>query len=275
MDGQILETERKLRYLDEKVETQRTEIKKLEGVGIMKSQFVYRIANDLTIPLTNIIGFSKLLYSGSFGELNVDQLNKISLIINESSRLADIVHQVREVVQLDSGKMPMELTEVDMAKLGSSTSMKALEEAAVCKGLTFSWSCHYDVPAIKVDSEKITQILINLIGNSIKFTDKGSISVEITKKTNHSIECSVLDTGVGVPDAVRHRLFKEFFGATRPNFLIKNEGAGVGLGLSITKNLVQLHGGKIGYEPREGGGSRFYFTLPIRKTPKAHHIDAI
>ncbi len=269
-----LETKRKIKALNDTIEGQQAEIKKLEGMGELKSQFIYNISHELKTPLTNIIGFSKLLHSGEFGLINEEQQSHISTIIEEANRLMDMITQVLDAAKLDSNKMKLELTEVDMGSLGENPSIRALGERSKNKGLDFSWYVHPMVLPVMADYGRIIQVFVNLIGNSIKFTEKGELKVEIVNKTTKkgkptSIECSVLDTGIGVSEDGRHRLFREFYGAAKAKSNIKQEGSGTGLGLSITKKIVELHGGKIGYEPREGGGSRFWFTLPIKGKKKA------
>ncbi|MDE1865286.1 MAG: PAS domain S-box protein [Candidatus Micrarchaeota archaeon] len=264
-----LETKRKIKEMEDAIEKQQGEIKKLEGTGELKSQFIYNISHELKTPLTNIIGFSKLMYGGDFGQLNDDQKGHISTIIEEANRLMDMITQVLDAAKLDSNKMKLEVSEVDMRAVGENPGIRALEERARNKGLEFSWNVHYDVPPVMADYGRVMQVFVNLIGNSIKFTEKGSITVDIRNRTTKKgrpnyIECSIIDTGIGVSEEGRHRLFREFYGAARTKSTIKQKESGTGLGLSITKKIVELHGGKINYEPREGGGSRFWFILPIR-----------
>jgi signal transduction histidine kinase len=293
------ELERKLKEREAIIADQQSKIDQLAGQGELKSHLVYQIANDLRTPLTNIIGFSKLLSGGEFGQLNAEQQSHMASIIDESNRLMDTIMRIREAVQLESNKMPLELTEVNLREMYNDPSIRMLEEVANNKGLGFSWNIDlYDkplfkpnsrgeidiavdadgnislnIPIVKADYGKILQAFVNLIGNSIKFTKSGSITVEIkTKMPKKSrstfIECSVIDTGIGISDEARHRLFREFYSNKT-----KQEGAGIGLGLSLTKRIVELHGGKIGYEPREGGGSRFWFTLPIKRRGKPSRND--
>jgi PAS domain S-box-containing protein len=272
-----LETKRRMKDLEEAIDKQQAEIKKLEGMGELKSQFIYNISHELKTPLTNIIGFSKLLNTGEFGNVNEEQRGHITTIIEEANRLMDMITQVLDAAKLDSNKMKLEPTDVDMNSLADNPSIKALEERAKNKGLEFSWKVHPMVLPVNADYGRLIQVFVNLIGNSIKFTEKGEIKVEIDNRTTKKgkpnfIECSVFDTGIGISEEGRHRLFKEFYGAAKVKSNIKQEGSGTGLGLSITKKIVELHGGKIGYEPREGGGSRFWFTLPIKGRRKVKTV---
>jgi PAS domain S-box-containing protein len=270
-----LESKRVMKGLEETIEGQQGEIKKLQGTGELKSQFIYNISHELKTPLTNIIGFSKLLYSGDFGDLNEEQKSHISTIMDETKRLLDMITQVLDAAKLESSKMKLDLADIDMKAMVDNSSIKALEESAKNNKLEFIWKVDPMVPLVLADYSRIIQVFVNLIGNSIKFTKSGSITVEIKTKMPKkgrptSIECSVIDTGIGVPEEMQHRLFQEFYGAAKSKNNIKQEHSGTGLGLSISKKIVELHGGKIYYDPREGGGSRFWFTLPIkgRRKPK-------
>jgi PAS domain S-box-containing protein len=259
-----LETRKKLKEQEEIMDKQQNKIKKLESTGEMKSQFIYNISHELKTPLTSIVGFSKLLYSGEFGPMNQDQLEYISTIMNESDRLMGIIAQVLDAAKLESEKVNLELAEVDLRELEESPSIKALKESAKNKGLELQWSVDYDVPPVLADRGRLIQIFVNLIGNSIKFTEKGTINVKISRRSR-KIECNVLDTGIGISDDFRIR---KFYDAPK-SAPIKQEGSGTGLGLSITREIVHLHGGEIRYERRPEGGSRFWFTLPIKGKRKS------
>jgi PAS domain S-box-containing protein len=257
-----LETKRHIRDIEERVAQLDSIKKKLEAEGELKSQFIYNISHELKTPLTNIIGFSKLLYTGEFGDLNRDQLDHISTIISETNRLLDMIKQVLDAAKLDSVKMKLEYTEVDLNEIYHVPTIRALEESAREKGLDFTWSVGFDVPLINVDRGRLIQVFVNLIGNAIKFTSTGAIHVKIVKKGS-KVECSVSDTGIGIADDDKKRLFRKFFDVQKKGRL-KQEGSGTGLGLAITKGIVTLHKGKIWYEPNNGGGSTFTFSIPIK-----------
>ena len=261
-----LETKRHIRDIEDGIAHLENEKKKLKAEGELKSQFIYNISHELKTPLTNIIGFSKLLYTGEFGDLNRDQLDHIFTIIAETNRLLDMIKQVLDAAKLDSERIKLEYSEVDLRELEQVPTIKALEESARQKGLDFAWSVGFEVPPISADRGRLIQVFVNLIGNAIKFTSTGSISVKITKKSSR-IECRVTDTGVGVSDEDRKRLFRKFFDVQKTG-RVKQEGSGTGLGLGITKGIITLHGGKIWYEPCEGGGSTFAFSIPIKKRNK-------
>jgi PAS domain S-box-containing protein len=263
-----LETKRKLADLQDRLDKEDSMINKLKSTGDLKSQFIYNISHELKTPLTNIIGFSKLLYKGEFGELNTDQLNYIKTIIDEADRLIQMIQQVLDAAKLESEKMKLEVREVNLKELYNNPTMQSMRESALKEGLKFSWNVEYDVPTIIADPNRLIQVFVNLIGNSIKFTDKGDIKVKIANKGKSFVECSVTDTGIGISDEDRHKLFRKFYEAPTKRGLVKQEGAGTGLGLSITKQIVELHGGKISCESEPGKGSTFSFTLRVKGVKK-------
>ena len=266
-----LETKRKLNDLDDRLAREESRITKLKATGDLKSQFIYNISHELKTPLTNIKGFSKLLYQGDFGPLNKDQLNYINTIIEEAERLMLIIQQVLDAAKLESQKMTLEFREVDMKELENNPTIQSMKESALNKGLKFSWIVDYDLPKITADPNRLIQVFVNLIGNAVKFTDRGEIKVRISKKTKNSVQCEVTDTGIGISEEDRHKLFKKFYEAPKKG-LVKQEGAGTGLGLSIAREIVKLHGGTISCESEVDKGSKFYFTLRVKPKPKKKEL---
>ncbi|MGC8669925.1 MAG: ATP-binding protein [Candidatus Micrarchaeia archaeon] len=258
-----LETKHKLRDQEMMIRELQTQLKRLHSTSDLKSQFIYNISHELKTPLTNIKGFSKLLYNGEFGNVNDEQKEYISTIIDEANRLMLIIQQVLDAAKLESNKVKLELKEVDMRDLYENPSIKALQESAISKGLAFSWDVAFDVPKVYADPNRLIQVFVNLIGNSIKFTEKGGISVKINRKGSKYIQCDVIDTGIGISDEDKHKLFRKFYEVPKRG-LVKPDGAGTGLGLSIARDIVKLHGGNIGVESKLGNGSRFWFTVRIK-----------
>ena len=241
-----------------------SEMKKLRATGDLKSMFIYNISHERKTPLTNIKGFAKLVYEGDFGKLNEDQMEYVKTISDEADRLMAIIQQVLDAAKLDASKVKLELKEVDLGLLGDNPSIKALEESATSKGLDFAWKVDYDVPKILADPNRLMQIFVNLIGNSIKFTDTGGITVHIAKKSRKRVQCDVIDTGIGISEGDLRSLFKKFYQVSKnAGGLVKQDGSGTGLGLSITKDLVRLHGGEMFVESQVGKGSKFSFTLKV------------
>lgn len=254
-----LATKRKLEELGEKLEQELKEVEKLKTESDLKSQFIYNISHDLKTPITNIMGFSKLLLTDSPESLSKEQRDYIQIIYDESERFLQLVKQILDVAKLSSGIVKLDLQEVNFSKIKDNPSIKALAEACTNKGLGFTWDVDYDVPEITADPNRLIQIFSNLIGNSIKFTENGGINVRVSKKKG-SVKVEVTDTGIGISKEDRPKIFKKFYQLRRG--LIKQEGSGTGLGLSIAKEIVNLHGGRINVDSEIGKGSTFWFTLP-------------
>jgi PAS domain S-box-containing protein len=262
-----LETKRLLDVLKEDSRSLEGQLKRLRAEGELKSQFIYNISHELKTPLTNIKGFSTLLYNGEFGSLNDEQKEYLKTAIDEADRLMLIIQQVLDAAKLEAEKVKLDMKEVDLQNMSNNPSIKALEESARNKGLEFSWKANFDVPKISADPNRLIQVFVNLIGNAIKFTEKGSIKVDITK-AGRSVLCKVIDTGIGISEDDKKKLFRrKFYEATKKG-LVQQPGAGTGLGLSITRDIVKLHGGWIKFESKQGEGSTFMFAIPIAPKKK-------
>jgi signal transduction histidine kinase len=185
----------------------------------------------------------------------------LSTILAEADRLMLIIQQVLDASKLEAKKVKFDFHEVDLRSIKENSSIKGLEEQAKSKGLYFKWEIDSNLPDISCDLNKLVQVFVNLIGNAVKFTEEGGITVSMFAKTKRTIECDIIDTGIGISEDDRKKLFRQFYQAQKKT-LARQDGAGTGLGLSITKNIINLHGGKINVESKIGSGSKFWFTLP-------------
>ncbi|MGC8648958.1 MAG: ATP-binding protein [Candidatus Micrarchaeia archaeon] len=268
-----LATKRKLSDLESELKAKEGQIKKLENETDLKSKFIYNISHELKTPLTNIKGYSKLLYDGEFGALTDEQKEFIKTTLDEADRLMLIIQQILDAAKLESKKIKLDLKEVDLQNMSNNPSIKGLEESARAKGLQFIWDVSWLVPKIIADPNRLIQIFVNLIGNAIKFTNTGSVTVKITKKSKKFIQCSIIDTGIGISDDDKKKLFRrKFYEATKKG-LVQQPNVGTGLGLTIARDLVRLHGGKISFESELGKGSTFWFTLPINPKQKKEKVQ--
>ncbi|MGC8628765.1 MAG: ATP-binding protein [Candidatus Micrarchaeia archaeon] len=256
-----LATNRLIEKLNEELEYYEKQASDYKSESDLKTQFIYNISHDLKTPLTSIRGFAKLMYEGAFGDLNEDQKEHLGIIISESDRLMQLIQQILDVAKLSSGKIKLDLQKVNLAELAENPSIKSLAEVARKKGLSFEWRAGYDLPEIIADPNRIIQVLVNLIGNAIKFTEQGGITVNVVHK-GKNVRIEVSDTGIGISKEDKAKLFRKFYQLPRKG-LTKQEGSGTGLGLVISKEIVNLHGGRIGVVSELGKGSTFWFTLPI------------
>ncbi|MEM0087236.1 MAG: ATP-binding protein [Candidatus Micrarchaeaceae archaeon] len=259
--GKELATKRAIEDLKEANERLEKTAERFKSESDLKTDFIYNISHDLKTPITNIKGFSRLLYNEEFGKLNDEQKGYVKIILDESDRLMQLIQQILDVAKMSSGKIKLDMQPVNFEKLGENPSIKSLAEVAIEKGLAFSWNVDFNVPEIKADPNRLIQVFINLISNAIKFTEQGSITVKIYRK-GRNVRVEVKDTGIGISKEDQRKLFRKFYQVHRKD-LKKPEGAGTGLGLSIAKEIISLHGGRIGVNSEVGKGSEFWFTLPI------------
>ncbi|MDE1854907.1 MAG: PAS domain S-box protein [Candidatus Micrarchaeota archaeon] len=258
-----LATKMKLDQLEEDKEELDKKFIGMKEESDYKSQFFLNISHDLKTPLTSIYGYGKVLAGSSEG-ISDENRGYASIIANEADRLLQLINQILDVAKLESGRIKLDIKDVDFNALLKNQAIESLVEFAQKKGLEFDVSVDYSVPVVQADPNRLIQVLVNLIGNAIKFTEHGSIGVKISRagKKSKFVKVEVIDTGSGVSKEDTKKLFKKFFQVQRKG-LIMQEGSGTGLGLSIAKEIVNLHGGKIGVNSEVGKGSTFWFTLPI------------
>ena len=256
-----LRTKRLLSELQEDKEALEKQLKGEKAESDLKTQFIYNISHDFKTPLTNIKGFTKLLLESEFGKLTDEQMEYVKIISDESDRLMQLITQILDVAKLSSGKIRIDRQAVDLHDISNNPSLKALAEVAEKKGVAMSWVIDYNVPKIQADPNRLIQIFANLIGNAVKFTEKGSIKVNIIKR-GKNVRIEVIDTGIGISKEDKAKLFRKFYQLQRKG-LTRQEGSGTGLGLAIVKEIVNLHGGRINVISEPGKGSTFWFTLPI------------
>ncbi len=276
--GKELATKRLLEHIQESYEKIEKERGMFEEESKGKTQFISSMAHDLRTPITSISGFAKLMLEGQpFGDLNDKQKESLQTIIDESERLNELIEHILDAAKLEAGKVKLDFQMVDMRELGQNAGIRSVAEMVTNKGLVFDYSVDYDVPEIECDPNRIVQVLVNLIGNANKFTEKGSIKVLVKRngkgKKVKRVRIEVKDTGIGVSKEDRAKLFRKFFQIER-NDLVMKVGKGTGLGLTIVKEIVGLHKGSAGVESEFGKGSIFWFTLPIKQRVKDPSNDS-
>ncbi len=232
----------------------------LQELNEMKSVFVSNVSHELRTPLTNIHGYSSLLLDGTAGRLADEQKEFVEIIHSETDRLTRLINDLLDLSRMERGKFRLSPRLFDLRDLAEKCSCQAMADA---KGLPVQWNFEPGLPQIYGDPARISQVLINLISNAVKFTDRGGITVTVARKGRNFVQVDVADTGHGISEEDQRSLFKRFYQVPRPD---GQKREGTGLGLAITKEIVKLHGGKIWVESKLGEGSRFSFT--IRTVPK-------
>ncbi len=240
----------------------------------LKTQFIYNISHDLKTPLTSIQGYSKLMLNGDFGALTDEQRSSLETISGEVDRLRQLITQILEVAKLESKKIKLDVQKVNFKEIADNPSIKALAERAHAQGLEFSINIDYNVPEVNADPNRLIQVFVNLIDNALKFTEQGSIRVNVTRK-GKNVRVEVVDTGVGIKKEDIPKVFKKFYQVSRKDLTMQPK-AGTGLGLSIVREIVSMHGGRVKVESEgQGKGSTFWFTIPLeqKKRKKAQEDE--
>ena len=237
---------------------ERQAAEQLRELDRSKRRFLTNMSHELRTPLTNIIGFSRLMLKGIEGSLTDRQQEDLQIIYQNGQHLLGLVDDLLDVSQIEAGLMELEFREVDLSDLISSV-MATASALVRDKDIELCQEIAPDLPKVYGDMARIRQVLLRLLANAAKFAGQGSITVQ-ARCTDGEIRVSVSDTGVGIPPGDRERIFERFEQGTmngrRPN--------GAGLGLSLSKEFVEMHGGRIWVESEVGKGSTFTFTLPLQ-----------
>ncbi|MDR4500641.1 MAG: ATP-binding protein [Nitrospirales bacterium] len=250
--------------LERRVEERTAELQQayeeLKELDRLKSQFLAHVSHELRSPLTSIKGFAENILAGVTGAITDKQERCLERIRSNSNRLARMISDLLDRARLEAGKMEVILGEVPIALL-TRECIEELTPQATEKQQTLRVDCQDDTLTVHADADKISQILINLIVNAIKYTPHdGSIRVNLSRLDAHHARLTVEDTGEGIPEKDLQSLFQPFFRVNRRH---KSNVKGLGLGLSIVKQLVDLHHGSISVESELGKGTTFHVDLPL------------
>ncbi|MBK9374817.1 MAG: hypothetical protein IPN03_14090 [Holophagales bacterium] len=230
-----------------------------EDADRMKSAFLASMSHELRTPLNSIIGFTSLLAGELVGPLNPEQRKQLGMVKASSLHLLDLVNDVLDISRIEAGQLEIRRTPFDpAASLGRCVDQ--VSPAARTKGLTLALELAPDLEEIGSDQRRFEQVVLNLLGNAVKFTDSGAITVRGRVEGNAFVT-SVADTGIGIGQDERERLFRPF---RQLDSGLSRRYEGTGLGLAICKGLVDLLGGEISLESEPGRGSIFTFRVPLR-----------
>lgn len=243
--------------LKHKYEEQTTFNDKLLKASQFKTEFMATMSHELRTPLNAIIGFSDLLLEGLYGTLNQDQLKFMTDISSSASHLLDLINNVLDISKIELGKLHLNVQRVNLCDLLDQVT-ESTKIAAANKDIKFINTGLSNPQIIFADPVRLKEILFNLIGNAVKFTIKGNITITF-RVLEDDFEIQISDTGIGIASKDFGKIFKEFERIEKPEGL---DVPGTGLGLSLTKRLVELHGGKISFSSTLGQGTTFNFTLP-------------
>jgi signal transduction histidine kinase len=232
--------------------------RQLEVASQHKSQFLANMSHELRTPLNAILGYTELMADGAYGEPSEKMLGILKRLEANGKHLLGLINDVLDLSKIEAGQLVLELSDYCIQDI-AQTVRSTLEPLAADKKLAFKVEMAGELPPGRGDGRRLTQVLINLVGNAIKFTDTGEVAIKADAK-NCAFCVSVRDTGPGISAADQAKLFQEFQQAD--NAITRKKG-GTGLGLAISKRIIEMHGGRIWVESQPGQGSTFTFTLPV------------
>ena len=224
-----------------------------------KSQFLANMSHELRTPLNAILGYTELILDNIYGDVPEKIQEVLERLEKNGRHLLGLINDVLDLSKIEAGQLVLSLNEYSMGEV-VQTAITAVEALAVEKKLELKTRVPQDLSIARGDEQRIAQVLLNLLGNAIKFTDEGEVRVEVTD-SDETFSVSVTDTGPGISETDQKKIFDEFQQADGSS---TREKGGSGLGLSIVKKIVEMHGGRIWVESDVGKGSTFRFTLPVR-----------
>ena len=236
----------------------------LEQASRAKSNFLASMSHELRTPMNAILGFTEMIRDGLYGEIPPEIQEPVSDIHTCGKQLLGLINNVLDLSKIEAGHMELALGEYVVEDIVNTVKL-SLRALASTKGLDLVTAVAPDLPLGVGDGKRITQCLMNLAGNALKFTREGRVEIRVELQ-GESLLFAVADTGIGIPADQLEHIFEEF---RQADATVSRDFGGTGLGLSITRKLVELHGGRIWVESEAGKGSTFFFSIPVRVAREA------
>ena len=251
----------RMRGVKSELGRQRVHNEKLQQLNRLKDDFLANTSHELRTPLHGIIGLAESLRDGAAGQLPPKADHNLDLIVQSGKRLSHLVNDLLDFSSLKSQNIQLNTKPVDLHSL-ADVIMTLLKPLAEQKKIGLINGIPTDLPSVEADEDRLQQVLFNLVGNGIKFTPSGSVTIT-AETTQSTVTVKIIDTGPGIPETEQETIFKSFQrGKAAKNSAIQ----GTGLGLALASRLITLHGGTIGVTNNPEGGATFHFTLPIAGT---------
>ena len=240
----------------------RDKSRQLEIASQHKTQFLANMSHELRTPLNAIIGYTEMMADGLYGDVSDKAQGVLERVQSNGRHLLGLINDVLDLSKIEAGQLVLTVEEYSVADM-VATVLSATESLARAKNLKLGSDVPTGLPTGTGDARRLTQVLLNLVGNAIKFTDQGSVEVRAAEVAGR-FELSVVDTGFGIAPEDQGKIFEEF--QQVDNSSTRKKG-GTGLGLSISRRIVELHGGRITVESEVGKGSIFKVTVPVNASP--------
>ena len=232
----------------------------------VKTQFLANMSHELRTPLNSIIGFSRVILKGIDGPISDLQRQDLTAIYNSGQHLLGLINDMLDLAKIEAGKMDMAFEETNVGEIITAV-MSTASGLVKDKPIRLTQKVPEVLPTVRADPIRVRQVLLNLLSNAAKFTEQGEIVVEASTQLDttglEEVIVRVTDTGPGISQEDQAKLFQAF---SQVDDSPTRRTGGSGLGLSISQQLIQLQGGRIGVQSEVGQGSTFYFTLPVYST---------
>ncbi len=236
--------------------------RQLEIASQHKSQFLANMSHELRTPLNAILGYTEMMVDGLYGDVGPKAQGVLERVQANGKHLLGLINDVLDLSKIEAGQLTLTVEPYSVADM-VATVISATESLARAKGLALSSAIAPGLPPGSGDARRLSQVLLNLVGNAVKFTDRGSVEIRAVRQGDF-FELAVVDTGLGIKPADQARIFDEF---QQVDDTSTRKKGGTGLGLSISRKIVELHGGLITVESEVGAGSTFKVSIPINVTP--------
>ncbi len=247
------------------------DITKEVEAGRAKSEFVSTVSHELRTPMTAIKGYTDLMYGGMVGEINNNQKRFLGIIKTNTDRLTALINDLLDISRVETGRVRFESKPVQLGNV-IKIVIDALAPNAERKGHTLTFRVEAGLPKIMGDPDRLHQVFTNLVGNAINYTPEGGeVSVDV-HSVERAVRIDVKDTGIGIHPDDLGKIFDRFFRADHP---LVQESRGSGLGLSIVKMFIEMHGGRVWAQSKVGEGSTFTVLLPVPTEQKEEALDLI
>jgi signal transduction histidine kinase len=222
------------------------------------------MSHELRTPLNAIINFVEMIARGMIGPVNREQVELLDQALDSSKHLLNLINDVLDISKIQAGQLTLFIEDQVSVQVEVETTLSILGGLIQEKGLQLIRDLDPHLPMVSCDRRRLRQVLLNLISNAIKFTDKGAVTVSV-KNRDQEVLFAVIDTGPGIPPDKQDMIFEPFIQAEDG----QKQLHGTGLGLPISRSLIRAHGGELWVESQSGEGSAFFFTLPVdrRSTP--------
>jgi len=255
-------TERK--NAEEKIKRQNIQLKKLDHI---KTDFLNTTSHELRTPVASIKGYIQMLLKQTLGEISEEQKKALEVILRNTNRLDHLIQDILDISRLESGTMKFVTEKTDVTKMVKEIA-ETMQASADLKGIKINIDIQKEIPDLMIDSERIKQVLMNLVDNAIKFSPDGSMIHIKARKEKEDVMFEVQDYGRGIPKNKQKKIFERFY---QVDTGMDRKFGGVGLGLTISQGIIQAHGGKIWVDSMLGKGSTFKFSLPSQSVKDAEN----